>query len=67
MGCMLAQEGEEWHSEKAIYYLSERMIGYELNYSPLEKICWALVLCTCRLRHYMLAFQFVLISRIDLL
>ena len=41
------------------------MTKYELNYSPLEKICSALVWCTRRLRHYMLAFPIILISRID--
>ena len=65
MGCMLAQEGEERHSEKSIYYLSKRMTGYELNYSSLEKTCWALVWCTRRLRHYMLTFPVILISRMN--
>ena len=65
MGCMLAQEGDEGKSEKAIYYLSKRMTGYELKYSPLEKTCWALVWCTRRLRHYMLSFPVILISRMD--
>ena len=65
MGSILAQEGKEWHTKKAIYYLNKRMTGYELNYSPLEKTCWALVWCTRRLRHYMLAFPVILISRMD--
>ena len=39
MGCMLAQDREERHVEKAIYYLSKRMSGYELNCPPLEKTC----------------------------
>ena len=64
-GCMLAQEGEEGHLEKAIYYLSKRMTRYELNYSPLKKTYWALVWCARRLRYCMLAFQIVLISRMD--
>ena len=65
MGCILAQKGEEKHSEKAIYYLSKRMTKYELNYSRLEKTCWALEWCTHRLRHYMLAFPVILVSRMD--
>ena len=39
VGCMLAQEEGEGRVEKAIYYLSNRMIGYVLKYSPLEKTC----------------------------
>jgi len=33
VGCMLAQEGEERRSKKAIYYLSLRMMGCELKYT----------------------------------
>ena len=41
------------------------MTGYELKYSSLEKTYWALVWCTRRLRHYMLSFPVILISRMD--
>ena len=36
MGCMLAQESED-RVEKAIYYLSKKMLDYETRYTPLEK------------------------------
>ena len=38
MGSMLAQEDEN-KNEVAVYYLSKRMTGYELNYSAVEKAC----------------------------
>ncbi|XP_058208155.1 uncharacterized protein LOC131321165 [Rhododendron vialii] len=64
MGCMLAQEGDDG-IETTIYYLSKKMVGYEERYTPLEKICWALVWAFKKLRHYMLAYPVRLISRMD--
>ncbi len=64
MGCMLAQEGEAG-VEKAVYYLSKKMVRAEERYTPLEKTCWALVWASKKLRHYMLAYSVVLISRMD--
>ena len=48
-----------------IYYNSKKMLAYEEKYSPLEKICVALVWATRKLRHYMLAFEVLLIARMD--
>ncbi|KAI8530077.1 hypothetical protein RHMOL_Rhmol11G0027200 [Rhododendron molle] len=42
MGSLLAQEGDKG-VEKAIYYLSKKMVGCEECYTALEKMCWALV------------------------
>ena len=42
MGCLLAQESED-RVEKAIYYLSKKMLEYETRYTSLEKACLALV------------------------
>ena len=39
--------------------------GYESRYSSLEKACLALVWATQRLKHYMLAYQVWLLSRMD--
>ena len=41
MGAMLAQEVEG--KENAIYYLSKKMLDYEVRYTPLERLCLALV------------------------
>ncbi|XP_047340011.1 uncharacterized protein LOC124943560 [Impatiens glandulifera] len=64
MGSLLAQENED-KVETAVYYLSKRMTGYELNYSTPEKVCWALAWVTKRLRHYMQAHPIKLVSRLD--
>ena len=45
--------------EKAIYYLSKKMLEYETRYSPLEKVCLALVWAARKLRHI------ILVSRLD--
>ena len=65
MGALLAQYQEEPRKENVIYYISKKMLAYEEKYSPLEKICVALVWATRKLRHYMLAFEVLLIARMD--
>ena len=65
MGALLAQYLEEPRKENVIYYISKKMLAYEEKYSPLEKICVALVWATRKLRHYMLAFEVLLIARMD--
>ncbi|XP_058202979.1 uncharacterized protein LOC131317441 [Rhododendron vialii] len=64
MGCKLAQEGDKG-VEKAIYYLSKKMVGCEERYTAVEKTCWALVWASKKLRHCMLAYPMKLISRMD--
>ncbi|KAL6315203.1 hypothetical protein AAG906_037435 [Vitis piasezkii] len=39
--------------DRAIYYLSKRMLDYETRYVMIERYCLALVWATRRLRHYM--------------
>nr|CAN66964.1 hypothetical protein VITISV_013143 [Vitis vinifera] len=51
LGCMLAQIDDSG-KERAIYYLSKRMLEYEMGYE---------------LRHYMIEYSMHLISRLDLL
>ena len=38
----MAQEAEESKVENAVYYLSKRMLEYEIRYSKTEKLCLAL-------------------------
>ncbi|XP_028120776.1 uncharacterized protein LOC114318117 [Camellia sinensis] len=54
MGCMLTQEYED-RVERAIYYLSKKMLDYETRYTPLKKACLALAL-TGRLARWLLLF-----------
>ena len=64
LGCRLAQLDDSG-KERAIYYLSKRMLEYEMRYVTIERLCLALVWATRRLRHYMTEFSMHLISRLD--
>ena len=61
---MLAQNNNEG-KENALYYISRTMVGAEINYSSMEKICLALVFAVQKLRHYLLSHQIMLISKAD--
>ena len=45
LGALLAQLDENGN-EQAIYYLSQTLVGYELNYTAIERACLAVVFCT---------------------
>ncbi|RVW15703.1 Retrovirus-related Pol polyprotein from transposon 17.6 [Vitis vinifera] len=64
LGCMLAQLDDSG-KERAIYYLSKRMLEYEMRYVMIERMCLTLVWATRRLRHYMTEYSVCLISRLD--
>ena len=61
---MLAQLDDS-SRERAIYYLSKRMLEYETRYIMIECFCLALVSATRRLRHYMTKYFVQLVSRLD--
>ncbi|RVW67410.1 hypothetical protein CK203_065198 [Vitis vinifera] len=48
--------------ERAIYYLSKRMLEYECRYIMIEHLCLALVWATKRLRHYVTEYSILLDS-----
>ena len=48
LGAMLAQKDDEGN-EKALYYLSRRMIGAEFRYTLVEKECFALMFAVQKL------------------
>lgn len=56
VGSLLGQINEEGQ-EVACYYLSRTMAGAECNYSPIEKLCLALIFALKKLRHYLLAHE----------
>ena len=64
LGCMLAQLDDS-RKERAIYYLSKRMLDYEMRYVMIERYCLTLVWATHRLRHYMTEYSILLVSRLD--
>ena len=43
LGALLAQNNDEG-KENALYYISRCLIGAEVNYSPIEKQCLALII-----------------------
>ncbi|KAG8472581.1 hypothetical protein CXB51_034367 [Gossypium anomalum] len=65
MGCVLGQHDESEKKEKAIYYLNKKFTDCEKRYSPIEKLCYALIWTTRRLRQYMLYHTTWLISKLD--
>ena len=64
LGCMLAQLDDSG-TERAIYYLSKRMLEYETRYIMIECFYLALVWANQRLRHYMIEYSVQLVSRLD--
>ncbi|XP_050944019.1 uncharacterized protein LOC127150362 [Cucumis melo] len=64
LGTLLAQEQEKG-KERALYYLSKTLVGAEVNYSPIEKMCLALFFAIDKLRHYMQAFTVHLVVKAD--
>ena len=61
LGALFAQQNEE-NKENTLYYLSQTLMGSELNYSLIEKTCLALIFSTKKLRHYMQAYTVPLIA-----
>ncbi|KAL0439221.1 UNVERIFIED_CONTAM: hypothetical protein Slati_2405100 [Sesamum latifolium] len=51
VGILLAQENDEG-KENALYYLSRMMTPNELKYSPIEKMCLALIFAIKKFKHY---------------
>ena len=64
LGCMLAQLDDS-RKERTIYYLSKRMLEYKCGYIMIECLCLALVWATRRLRHYVIKYSILLVSRLD--
>jgi hypothetical protein len=52
LGAFLVQKNEQ-NKERAIYYSICTLLGYELNYSPIERACLLVVFATQKLRNYM--------------
>ena len=42
LGAFLAQHDDQ-ERERDIYYISRTLVGYELNYTPMEKACLVVV------------------------
>ncbi|KAG9449974.1 hypothetical protein H6P81_009939 [Aristolochia fimbriata] len=64
VGALLAQCDKN-NKERSLYSLSRTLVGSELNYSPIEKTCLALIFAIQKLQHYLLAHSTNLIWRAD--
>ncbi|XP_019252812.1 PREDICTED: uncharacterized protein LOC109231618 [Nicotiana attenuata] len=62
VGALLAQGNNEG-KENALYYLTRMVTPNELKYSPIEKLCLALVFSIQKLKHYFQAHVVRLVSR----
>ena len=64
LGCMLAQLDDSG-KERAIYYLSKRMLKNECGYIMIERLSLAFIWTTRRLRHYVTEYSILLVSHLD--
>ncbi|XP_028058636.1 uncharacterized protein LOC114262473 [Camellia sinensis] len=48
-----------------MYYISQKIRGAEVRYTPIERYCLALVFTAQKLRHYFLARQIQIVTRSD--
>ncbi|KAK3038600.1 hypothetical protein RJ639_027263 [Escallonia herrerae] len=64
LGALLAQHNDQG-KENALYYLSSTLVGAELRYTAMEKVCLALVFALQKLKHYLGEHEIRLISRAD--
>ncbi|KAK4390364.1 hypothetical protein Sango_2099700 [Sesamum angolense] len=62
VGILLAQKNDEGN-ENALYYLSRMMTPNELKYSPIEKLCLALIFSIQKLKHYFQSHSIHLVSK----
>ncbi|KAL0308879.1 UNVERIFIED_CONTAM: Transposon Tf2-12 polyprotein [Sesamum radiatum] len=62
VGILLAQKNNEG-KENALYYLSRTMTPNELKYSPIEKLCLALIFSIQKLKHYFQSRSIHLVSK----
>ncbi|KAK4391399.1 hypothetical protein Sango_1917700 [Sesamum angolense] len=64
VGILLAQsQKNDEGKENALYYLSRTMTPNELKYSPIEKLCLALIFSIQKLKHYFQSHSIHLVSK----
>ncbi|KAK4397785.1 hypothetical protein Sango_1254000 [Sesamum angolense] len=62
VGILLAQKNDE-EKENVLYYLSRTMTPNELKYSPIEKLCLALIFSIQKLKQYFQSHSINLVSK----
>ncbi|XP_028105288.1 uncharacterized protein LOC114304328 [Camellia sinensis] len=63
IGALLVQDVDE--AERPVYYISWKIRGAEVRYTPVERHCLALVFTAQKLRHYFLAHHIQIVTRSD--
>lgn len=64
LGVLLEQHNAEG-KECVLYYISRTLVGYELNFTPIERAYLVPILVATKLRHYMLTHKVQLITKIN--
>lgn len=64
LGALLAQQAHDGE-ERVIYYISRTLVGYELNYTSIKRVCLDVIFCLQKLHHYMLTHKIKLVAIID--
>ena len=64
IGAMLAQEGEAW-AKHAVYYLSKKILSYEIKYSQVEQIRLTMIWAIRKLRHYFQSYKIQAVLKLD--
>ena len=64
VGALFAEENDEG-KENVLYYLSRMITFNELNYTPIEKLCLALIFVIQKLKHYFQAHIVQLIFKFN--
>ena len=65
IGSALIQEFEG--KERAIYFVSRRLLDAETRYSPVERLCLCLYFSCTKLRHYLSSAECVVVSKDDVI
>ncbi|XP_028076397.1 uncharacterized protein LOC114278525 [Camellia sinensis] len=63
IGTLLVQDVDG--AERPVYYISQKIRGAEVRYTPIERHCLALVFPAQKLRHYFLAHHIQIVTRSD--
>ncbi|XP_028053606.1 uncharacterized protein LOC114257970 [Camellia sinensis] len=63
IGALLVQDVDR--VERPVYYISRKIRGTEVRYTPVERHCLALVFTAQKLRHYFLVHQIQIVTRSD--
>ena len=63
LAALLAQS-DETGKERAIYYISQTLVSYEMNYTSIEKVYLVVVFVFQKLKHYMLVHTTQLVAKI---